>query len=262
MEIRVLGAHNLESRSTRHACYLIDGRLAVDAGSLASSLSLAEQDALSGVLLTHRHFDHIRDIPTLGLARLGVAAPPLTIAGSAETLAGLRRHLLNDDAYPDLFRPLNGAGPSLVEQTLEPGVAAAIDGYTVLPIPMPHAVEATGFVVTSALGEVAGFTGDTGGDLLRFYQGNLRPSVLIVDMTYPSGNEDRAGVTGHLTPTLLEREVGLVHEAGENPVIWASHRDPRSDSRLEAELRGVAQRTGADIRLAWEGITIPVGRRD
>ena len=70
MEVRVLGAHKLESLETRHTCFLIDDVLGLDAGSLASSLSLEEQTRIKAVLLTHQHFDHIRDIPTLGLALL------------------------------------------------------------------------------------------------------------------------------------------------------------------------------------------------
>ena len=37
VRIRVLGAHNLETESARHTCFLIDGVLAIDAGSLVSS---------------------------------------------------------------------------------------------------------------------------------------------------------------------------------------------------------------------------------
>ena len=75
MEVRVLGAHQLESLDTRHTCFLIDGVLGVDAGSLASALSPTEQAQVLAVLLTHQHFDHIRDIPTLGLCTLMIPSP-------------------------------------------------------------------------------------------------------------------------------------------------------------------------------------------
>ncbi len=39
MNIRVLGAHNTESRTTRYMSLLVDGILALDAGGLTSSLS-------------------------------------------------------------------------------------------------------------------------------------------------------------------------------------------------------------------------------
>ena len=72
MQVRVLGAHNLETDSTHHTCFLVDGQLAIDAGSIASTLARDEQLLVRHVLLTHLHFDHTRDIPTLGLQTLDV----------------------------------------------------------------------------------------------------------------------------------------------------------------------------------------------
>ena len=59
MKTRVLGVHNLETKHTRHTCFLIDGSLALDAGSLASTLSVEELAGIRAVLLTHHHFDHV-----------------------------------------------------------------------------------------------------------------------------------------------------------------------------------------------------------
>ena len=50
MQVRVLGAHNLETIETHHTCFLVDGVLAIDAGSLVSTLGADEQRAtLRGV---------------------------------------------------------------------------------------------------------------------------------------------------------------------------------------------------------------------
>ena len=70
MQVRVLGAHNLETTSAHHTCFLVDGVLAIDAGSIASTLGRDEPLRLRHVLLTHLHFDHTRGIPTLGLQTL------------------------------------------------------------------------------------------------------------------------------------------------------------------------------------------------
>jgi len=43
MRIRFLGTHNAESKNTRLVSFLIDDVLAVDAGSLVSELTFAEQ---------------------------------------------------------------------------------------------------------------------------------------------------------------------------------------------------------------------------
>ena len=67
MKIRVLGAHNMETAQTKHTCFLIDDSLAIDAGSLMTALTSDENNRLRAILLTHRHFDHVRDLPSLGL---------------------------------------------------------------------------------------------------------------------------------------------------------------------------------------------------
>ena len=67
MRLRVLGAHNMESKDTQMECHLIDGVLALDAGSLARALSFEEQRGVRAVLLSHRHFDHLRDLLPLGI---------------------------------------------------------------------------------------------------------------------------------------------------------------------------------------------------
>ena len=63
MRVRVLGAHNLEVGNVRHTCFLVDGTIAIDAGSLMTSTSREERESIQAVLLTHRHFDHVRDLP-------------------------------------------------------------------------------------------------------------------------------------------------------------------------------------------------------
>ena len=68
MEIRILGAHNIESYQTRLTSLLVDGALAIDTGRLTSSLSLNEQQKIAAVLLTHHHFDHSRDLATLAMS--------------------------------------------------------------------------------------------------------------------------------------------------------------------------------------------------
>ena len=100
MEIRLLGAHNLESRDARHTCFLVDGVLGLDAGSLVSALSSSEQAEVRALLITHRHFDHTRDIPTLGLATLDDPRH-IDVYGLTETLDGIHTHLLDGDVYPD-----------------------------------------------------------------------------------------------------------------------------------------------------------------
>ena len=99
MEIKLLGAHNLESANTRLVSLLVDGVLAIDAGSLTSNLSFPEQQQIKAILLTHHHFDHIRDIATIGLNNYSWGTKKLFSIRAV--LSALSAHIMNGVIYPD-----------------------------------------------------------------------------------------------------------------------------------------------------------------
>ncbi len=117
MEIRILGAHNVESANTRLTSLLVDGVLAVDAGALTSSLTFAEQEKVSSILLTHCHYDHIRDVPAIALNISYVRKLSRFILRPARWNAILN-NVLNDVIYPNFTERPNGKAGT---QILPPG---------------------------------------------------------------------------------------------------------------------------------------------
>ena len=105
MKIRFLGAHNSESAATRLVSILIDDVLALDAGGLTSSLPIAAQLKLKGVLLTHHHYDHMRDVPALAMNAL-FHETSVPIYGTQAVRDALASHWLNGTIYSSfLERP-------------------------------------------------------------------------------------------------------------------------------------------------------------
>jgi ribonuclease BN (tRNA processing enzyme) len=100
MNIRILGAHNIESQDSRCISFVIDDVLAIDAGSLTSSLTFPEQQNLKAVLLTHQHYDHVRDIPALGM-NFYLYEKTIEIYSIRPVYEVLSAHLLNNVLYPD-----------------------------------------------------------------------------------------------------------------------------------------------------------------
>jgi len=100
MEIRILGAHNIETKTTGSTCLLIDDILAVDAGALTSNLTIAQQQNLKAVLLTHQHYDHTKDIPVLGM-NFFVLKASLEIYTTQPVYDVLTTHLLNNVVFPN-----------------------------------------------------------------------------------------------------------------------------------------------------------------
>ena len=254
MEIKILGAHNTESLNTRLAGILVDGVLALDAGSLTSSLGLDEQLKLEAVLLTHRHYDHIRDIPALGMG-LFLSGKSLDIYAPTDALKVLTDYCLNGDIYPR-FTHKPAEKPVLVFKPVNPGKEFDIGSYHVLPVAMPHSVPSVGYLIEGAAKGRMFYTGDTG---LGFADSitKLAPDVLIVEVTAPSRFGDIDWEGKHLTPAFLEEELaGFRAVCGYLPRIYCVHMSKVLEDEIKAELSEVAGKLGADITTAHEGIVI------
>src|SRR5262245_63778615 len=63
VDVVVLGSSGASSPERRSTSFLIGDELAIDAGSLASALSLPRARRVRTVLLTHRHLDHVKELP-------------------------------------------------------------------------------------------------------------------------------------------------------------------------------------------------------
>ena len=256
MEVRILGAHNIEGQGTKHTCFLIDGELAVDAGSLSSALTPEEQAKVSAVLITHSHFDHVRDIPTLGLCTLW--EPGCTsIYSQPATLQAVHDNLLNWDIYPDFTTGIDGGPPKFQFRPVKPNATIPVLDYEIKPIPVPHAVPCVGYIVKSASGACIGYTGDMEGGLQAFLQDPLKPSVIFVDLTFPDRLGDLAKTTGHLTPAVLGEQLRSAVAADiEPPKIVAVHLSPYHQDELAAELSALSQEMGLQLDLGYEGMRI------
>ena len=102
MKIRVLGAHGSDllverpSGSTirRSVGFLVNDELMVDAGTLASGLTLDEQKRVKHILLSHLHLDHIKGIPPLIDNLSGLVDHQVVVASLSSVIDGLHTFLL------------------------------------------------------------------------------------------------------------------------------------------------------------------------
>lgn len=256
MNITILGAHNIESKNTGCVSLLIDDVIALDAGALTSSLSFEDQMKLDAILLSHQHYDHIRDIPAIGMNFL-LHYRRLDLYAIRPVFDALEKHLVNDILYPDYFhRP--SKDPVLRQHVLNPGEETTIAGYRILTQAMLHSVPAVGFQITGPEGKKVFFTGDTGPGLTDCWK-RIAPDLLIIETTALNEREEFAHASGHMTPALLEKELRAFQiEKGYLPRVVTVHMIPLEEAELRTQLDTTGINLGIQIETGYEGMRITV----
>lgn len=254
MNIRVLGAHNCESQNSKFISLLIDDTLAIDAGGLTSSLSFQAQQNLKAVLLTHQHYDHIRDVPAIAM-NFALHGATINIYSILPVYDALTTHLLDGKLYPKFLEQPQG-NPTIKFTIIEPYKTEQIEGYSILAIKVNHTVPVVGYQVTSPDGKMVFYTGDTGPDLASCWE-NVSPQLLVTEVTAPDRYEEFGRESGHLTPSLLKQELTIFRELkGYLPRVVVVHMNPDLEKEIEAEIAVVAKELNNSISLAYEGMQL------
>jgi len=254
MNIQVLGAHNCESQSSKLVSLLIDDALVIDAGGLTSSLSFPAQQKLKAILLTHQHYDHIRDIPAIAM-NFFLREATINIYSILPVYNALATHLLSDELYPNFLERPEG-NPTIKFTIIEPCKTEYIEGYSILATEVNHPIPTVGYQVTSPDGKIVFYTGDTGPGLAGCWE-YVSPQLLIIEVTVPDKYEEFARKTGHLIPSLLKQELISFRELkGYLPRVVVVHMDPRFEKEIEAEITAVAEALDNSINLAYEGMQL------
>jgi ribonuclease BN (tRNA processing enzyme) len=255
MKVRILGAHSGEAKEQRMVSLLIDGKMALDAGGLTSSLSLAEQQKIRAVLLTHHHFDHSRDLVTLG-ANGATFPSPIDVYALNQTLDILNFCLLDGKMYADFSRWPSKEKPFLQLKVIEPLQSKNIHGYDVLPVPVQHSVPSVGFQITSMDGKSLFYTGDTGPGLAACWQ-HVSPQLLIIEVSGVNKFQDFLKSVGHLSAGLLKEELIQFRETkGYLPRVVVIHIPPQLQRVVKQEIKRVAQELRIRIDIGHEGMKI------
>jgi ribonuclease BN (tRNA processing enzyme) len=257
VKIRFLGTHNGQSKDFRPACALIDDILAIDAGGLISSLTFPEQLAIEALLVTHHHYDHIKDIPMMGMtfyvkkSRINIYA----IKPVHDALTYLFDYPGN--LYMNfLRRPTEN--PTINFTEIEPLKPFTVKNYQILPVPVKHSVPAVGYQITSPQGQNLFYSGDTGNGLAEVWQ-HVSPDLIVLEVTGADGYLKTAKEASHLTPGLLKEELASFRKIkGFLPRVITVHMFPQSPEKelIETELKQVAAELNADITPGYEGMQV------
>ncbi len=238
MRIEVLGASGGETPGDPMTSFRLGNRLVLDAGGLTRTLPLETQLALEGVLISHAHLDHVRDLAVLADTRTQRGARPLAVYGLASTHRVLRQHLFNGELWPDFTRIPSARRPAVRLLELQPGRPFRAGGLSITAVPVHHNPETVGFVVRGRSGAVV-FSGDTGPtDALWVAARALgrRLKAVFVECSFPRRLAWLAEVSSHLSPDTLAGELRKLGPALGRIPVFLYHMKPGFAAEIEAEV--------------------------
>jgi ribonuclease BN (tRNA processing enzyme) len=203
----VLGSYGGREPGCYLPSFLFNECLLVDAGSGASTLTVAEQSRLKGILISHTHLDHVGEIPFIADNIFGTKDSSLPIVSLQPVLDDLHKYLFNNIIWPDFTVLSAGANPILEFIGIEEGEEKCIAGIKFTAYRVDHSLNAVGYLLSDENGTVL-FSGDTGPTEKIWKKAheadNLR--AIITEVSFPNFMKDVAEVAKHLTPKSLLEE--------------------------------------------------------
>lgn len=238
MKIRVLGAYGAEGLGQRPSAFLVNDRTLVDAGTVTGALSVAEQEAIEHVLVSHSHLDHIAGLAFL-TETLACCGPrrPLTITSIEPVVEALRSGVFNNVVWPDFAQIPSPAAPVIRYRTLVEEAEQRLGDLWVMPAAVSHTVPAAGFIVHDGTRGFV-YSGDTGPTetLWKTVRGLGGIRAVILECAFPNRMRALADAARHLTPELIERELDKLPA---DVPVWIFHIKPQFLQETAEELSRV-----------------------
>ncbi len=226
MRVIILGSGGYHPNNERHTLCLVlpEAGLILDAGTAFFRLADYLDQRRWDVFLTHTHLDHIIGLTYYWSLTRQTKLGEMVVHGLEEKLEAVRTHLFADPLFPKMppyrFEPLDGHPRFLLERTGWPSTEIRY-------FPLDHPGGSIGYRFDWSDRSLAYVT-DTTARAAASYLPHIRGvDLLLHECHFPTGCEDLAAKTGHVTRAQVER---VASEAGAKRLVLL-HRNPIEDDR-------------------------------
>jgi len=237
MKIEVLGSYGGQSDECRTTCLVLDEAVALDAGSLAQALPIERQQQVQSIVLSHSHMDHTTTLPFFVENVFGKLRDSVDVYASAETIFAVRKHLFNNDVWPDFTRIPNHLLPALRFHELADEVPFEVGGIQFTPIPVDHLVPTYGFLIERGDSAVL-WSSDTGPTKRLWEIANRTKNLqaLCLEVSFDNALQPISDLSLHLTPRTVASELCQLKRSV--PVLL-HHLKPTCRAKIHDEIRAL-----------------------
>lgn len=234
MLVRIIGGHGGVSPGYRATSYLIDGKLLLDAGSVASGIQIDEQVLIDNILVSHSHLDHISDLAFLADNCFGLKGRPFEIWTDKSVRESIMKHLLNDEIWPDFTKLPTKKDPTLHFNDTSSEKSFMLADHKITPVKVNHPAGGHGFIIEKNNKTVI-FTQDTGPtdriwELAKDIK-NLK--AIFTEVSFPNSLQQVADDSFHHTPKSIAVEIGKMPE---DVPVFLGHLKPNYQKQLFKEV--------------------------
>ncbi len=240
MQIQVLGGHGGLSKGFTTTSFLIDNRILIDAGAIASVLSVEDQSKIDHILISHSHLDHIKDLAFICDNCFGMRPKPFEVYTHPTVKKILKDHLFNDAIWPDFTVLPNENNPTMVINSIGEEHTFHIEDYAITPVKVQHPNDAMGFIIEHR-GVAVVFTMDTAGTerIWEVAKKHKNIKAIFTEVSFPNALKGVAKASDHHTPASMKAEIQKMPD--DVPIIL-THLKPNFRDIIMTEIEALGEK--------------------
>jgi cAMP phosphodiesterase len=218
--LKVIGPHGTKSKESSLSSFLIDENFVIDAGNIINPMGDNLID-IKHVLITHSHIDHTLEFPLMIDNLYEDLREPINLYATQDTINALKDHVFNNLIWPDFTNiKLPYSDEMCIKcHVLEYGKEYNISKSKIVPIKNNHI---KGSMAVAINDEIL-LTSDTYRceNLWNYINKNKNIKKIVADVSFPSKFDKLAEASKHMTPAILEDELGNINR--DNVSISVNH---------------------------------------
>lgn len=251
--IKVLGSSGNKLKTVGTTSFQIGKDIVVDAGNIIGALS-NKSCSINHIFLTHVHLDHIVDLPFLMDNCFSKREKPINIYASKESVEFLKKHIFNDEIWPDFSKinMINKDEKILVFHEIYPNETVLIDNFEITALKVKHMIGSFGFKITKNKQSYL-ISGDTAysDELISYINDNEDIKAVFIECSFPNSMQSLSEASFHLTPHDLYEMFKKLKK--NNLKIFLYHLKSFYMEELKSDINSLATSLNIDLKIINDG---------